>query len=131
MTDNGNKTTKKSRTTAKSRRGAEQRPPAQPSPPRGEAAGVGLSLRSPAASPAVPRPPAHAAFMDQIRSEKPAADMEVMCMLCRWRGELGECEEKNLSSDQVIGEDMVTGGWSWHCPKCKATVQVYAWRRLV
>lgn len=55
---------------------------------------------------------------------KPARSQVAACRGCGWTGVLGDCAERGM------GGDAFSEGWAWHCPHCKAVVEVYAWRQL-
>jgi hypothetical protein len=60
----------------------------------------------------------------EFRSMKPDRSQAAACRSCGWAGVIGDCAERGM------GGDAYSEGWAWHCPHCKAVVEVYAWRQL-
>jgi hypothetical protein len=130
--------------TSKAKRVADGGGPSSPSPSgasgalaeRAKPAGGGLSLakaKPRSASPKAdrPRPPSippergdGTSKAKEFRSMKPARNQATACRSCGWTGVLGDCAERGM------GGDAFSEGWAWHCPHCKAVVEVYAWRQL-
>ena len=90
--------------------------------PASSPAGAGLTLAQPA-SPEAERP-GGASKAKEFRSMKPDRSQAAACRSCGWIGVLGDCAERGM------GGDAFSEGWAWHCPHCKAVVEVYAWRQL-
>jgi hypothetical protein len=105
-----------------------ERSPSQASSPAGAGSSEGAGLTLPkakpsSASPAAdrPGPPSKA---KEFRSMKPDRSQAAACRGCGWAGVIGDCTERGM------GGDAYSEGWAWHCPHCKAVVEVYAWRQL-
>jgi hypothetical protein len=120
----------KTKRVAKSR--GAQRPLALP-----KAAGGVAPLAKPGATAERPRPPSippergdgasqerGTSKAKEFRSMKPDRSQAAACRSCGWAGVLGGCAERGM------GGDAFSEGWAWHCPHCKAVVEVYAWRQL-
>jgi hypothetical protein len=98
---------------------------AQRSPSPAQPAGAGLTLakaKPSSASPEAERPgPSQA---KEFRKMKPARSQAAACRSCGWAGVIGDCAERGMGGDEF------SEGWAWHCPHCKAVVEVYAWQQL-
>jgi hypothetical protein len=97
------------------------RPPSIP-PERGEVAGPEAERPSPPSI--LPDRGEGSSKAKEFRSMKPDRSQAAACRSCGWAGVIGDCAERGM------GGDAYSEGWAWHCPHCKAVVEVYAWRQL-